>query len=348
VKAERVARAAEDRAHRGKPNGTVPYGYRRRYTTDPDGAPTGSVDVIHEPEAAVVREIVGRLLDGETVGGITADLNRRNVPPPGAAHRIRRRSPTNRDGSRWGRTSVRKLAMRATNAGLRTHRGVVVGRGQWEPIVTQEQHDAVVGLLTGPTRPTNGGESTRKHLLSFGVGECGVCGTRLRVAAKQGNQLYVCDSPRGCTGRRVEWVDGLAEQVMVATLQRRDVRGLLARGDGEGAKARLHLDELRARMADASAAYAAGRLPLAALTAITDQLGPQIADAERSAAAARPMPAAVRGLVGGGDVAGRWQALGVAEKRTVMKALHMRVVILPAPKGPGFKPEYVRVSWDAS
>lgn len=347
VKSERVARASEQRAHAGKPNGTVPYGYRRRYVTDEDGRVLDRVDEPHEPEAAIVREIVDRLLAGDTLRGITDDLNNRKVPAPGVGHRRGRRAPDNPDGTRWGKTSVKKLASRPTNVGQRVHRGVVVAEGAWEPIVDRDSHDRVVALLSDPSRVANRGLAQRRHLLTFGVGECGVCGGRLRVAPKGGHQLYVCE-PNGCVGRRREWVDDVAERVMVATLQRDDVRSLLGQQQGDtGVLAELA--ELRGRLADASEAYAAGRLPLEALTHITTALGEQIADAEKRAhVSARPTPRVVRGLLAEGDVVARWNGLDVASKHTVMEALGLRVTILPARGGAGFKPESVVPSWVAS
>lgn len=347
VKSERVARAAEQRAHAGKPNGTVPYGYRRRYVTDEDGRVVDRVDEPHEPESAVVREVVDRLLAGDTLRGITDDLNSRRVPPPGVGHRLGRRAVGNTDGTRWGRTSVRKLAMRPTNIGQRVHRGVVVAEHAWEPIVDRARHDQVVALLTQPARGSGRGSGRRRNLLSFGVGECGVCGGVLRVAPKGGHRLYVCNA-HGCVGRRQEWVDEVAERVMRATLQRDDVRQLLTPAPGDDAAA-AELAQLRGRLSDASEAYAAGRLPLDALTHITTVLGQQIAEAEKTLSATRrPVPAVVRGVLSAGDVAARWDALDVADKHTVMDALGLRVTVLPARGGAGFKPESVVPYWAAS
>ncbi len=62
-------------------------------------------------------------------------------------------------------------------------------------------------MLRDPGRRTSR-SGARRHLLSYGVGECGVCGGRLRVATKRGHALYVCE-PHGCVGRRQDRVDPL-------------------------------------------------------------------------------------------------------------------------------------------
>jgi len=322
---------------RGKPNGTVPYGYRRRYVTDDAGKVVDSTDTPHEPEAAIVREITARLLAGDTVRGIADDLNTRGVPTPGRA-------------AAWRPSTVRKLAMRATSAGLRTHRGVVVGEAAWEPLVARDDYDKVVALLSSPGRaPARHRDGTRRHLLSFGVGRCGVCGSHLRVTARGGNALYVCDSPAGCVGRRQEWVDQVAEATMTHTLQRRDVRQVLARGDRAAARAQLEVDQLRGRLSDATLAYTAGTLPLTVLEQVTATLAPQIEAAETAARkATTALPPLVRGLLGKTDVQARWDALSVAEKHMVMQALGLVVTVMPAPKGPGFKAEFVVPSWSTS
>ena len=74
----------------------------------------------------------------------------------------------------WGKTSVKKLAMRDSNVAQRIHH-----RGQsdeerfdgcWPPLVDRTKHAKVVALLTEPTRQTNGitRPGARRHLLSWG------------------------------------------------------------------------------------------------------------------------------------------------------------------------------------
>ncbi len=99
VKSERVARAALERAQQGMANGAVAYGWRREKRVDEIGRVVGFEDVEDEESAVVVREIVDRLLAGETLRAITVELNERGVRPPGSA-------------AGWGRTSVKKVATR--------------------------------------------------------------------------------------------------------------------------------------------------------------------------------------------------------------------------------------------
>lgn len=82
VKGERVARAALARAHSGQANGAALYGWRREYDNDARGRVLGFQDVIDDAEAAIVREIVGRLVAGEGLRAVASDLNARGAPAP--------------------------------------------------------------------------------------------------------------------------------------------------------------------------------------------------------------------------------------------------------------------------
>lgn len=99
VKSERVQRAAKQRADEGRRNGALPFGWRVE-----DGQ-----DVTDEAEAVIVNEIVDRLLAGESQKAIVADLNARSVPSP--------------QGKVWRPSSVRKVALRDSNAARRVHHG---------------------------------------------------------------------------------------------------------------------------------------------------------------------------------------------------------------------------------
>jgi DNA invertase Pin-like site-specific DNA recombinase len=76
---ERVRRGWNGSAQMGRPHGIAPCGYEVRY--DPRDPRIRSW-IIAEPAATIVREIVSRVADGDTIGGIATDLNRRRVPPP--------------------------------------------------------------------------------------------------------------------------------------------------------------------------------------------------------------------------------------------------------------------------
>ena len=79
VKAERVSAAIADLARRGKAWGYCPYGWDRT------GRGIHAEQVVNEHEAAIVRELVDRLLAGESLNELYRDMNARGEPAPGYA-----------------------------------------------------------------------------------------------------------------------------------------------------------------------------------------------------------------------------------------------------------------------
>src|SRR5262249_38791858 len=156
-------------------------------TYDRNGKAESFHDEINPDEADIVREVITRILRGDTLIAITQDLNLRGVLPPGAnlTMKRKRRAQGNEDGTKWNKTSVKKLALRPANGGYRQHRGKEYPAA-WPALVDEDKYRQVVKLLTAPERSVKR-DGARKHLLSWGIGECGVCGAVLRVA-KRGNR----------------------------------------------------------------------------------------------------------------------------------------------------------------
>jgi len=330
VKGERVARAALQRAQEGRANGAALYGWRREYERDGHGRVLSFRDVADETEAEVVRAIVDGLLAGASLRELADDLNARGVPSP--------------NGKRWGTSSVRKVALRPANIARRVHGGEVIGPAAWPPLLDEDRHARVVALLQDPGRRT-ARSGARRHLLTYGVGQCGVCGGHLRVGTKGGHALYLCE-PRGCVGRRQDRVDALVELVLLDRLSRPDAREVFTRPDDAGRAARERADGLRARLDTAADEYAAGRITAAQLARITATLRPELEAAE--AAASRLVrglhPEALAGLTGE-HAEERWDALSAAQRRAVVEDLFEAVVIRPTRQGPGFDPEAIGFVW---
>jgi site-specific DNA recombinase len=357
VKSERVARAALERAQEGRANGAVAYGWRRQYEHDDRGQVIGFHDLEHPEQAPIVREIVTRLLSGEAVLAITADLNKRGIPSPGTGQNRKHRTlGQNEDGSLWHKTSVRKVALRPANAGIRVHR--VDGEATeypaaWPALITPEQYAQIKALFAdrGETREKPG---ARRHLLSWGeIAVCGICGGHLRVAlrgnAKRGKRVptYVCDSNKGCVGRNEDLLDKHVGKVIVKLLSRPEAADIF-RGDDTAALAALERAEgLKARQAEAADAFADGQIDRAQLVRITERLAKQITEAQNEARRLRPAfdLAVFDGLVGP-NAAEKWEALDVAQKRRVLEGLGLRLKIYPvARRGPGFDHTTIEMHW---
>lgn len=340
VKSERVARAALQRARDGRANGAVAYGWRRVHDLDSAGRSLGWRDVEDAEAAAVVREIVDRLLAGESIKAVRDELNRRGVPTPKGA-------------STWGPSSVRKLAVRPANVAERVHQGEVIGAAAWPAIVDRDKHDAVVALLSNPNRTSaKATASDRRHLLTYGVGECGPCGSVLRHVVKRNRRhgrdqaLYVCDR-QGCVGRNAERVDELVTEVVVARLSKPDAADAFRPDVAQAAQAFERAEQLRARLDLAADQYAEGDIDGRQLARITEKLRPQVEEAQReaSALAAAAGSGDVLAEVVGERAAEVWAQLDVGRRRRVLEVLGLRVRIMPTRRGPGFVPTDVEIVW---
>ncbi|BDB42843.1 MULTISPECIES: recombinase family protein [Mycobacterium] len=338
IKSERVTAAAARRARSGRPSSDLGYGWQKR------GRGADATWVEHPQQAGVVREVVDRLLAGDTLRGITESLNQRGEPAPNSA--------------RWGKTSVKKLAIRESNIAQRVHhRGLPDEErfdGCWPPIVDRAKHEKVVALLTEPGRRVNGTArpGARRHLLSWGIGECGVCGEKLRAVTRRGQRgkpldLYICDSNKGCVGRSEPSVDEVVREVVIARLAQPDALDWLLGDDAEARRWSDRARELNQRLSEAADAFAEGAISADQLRRITARLQPELDEAERRRAESVVSLdiSAVQPLAGP-RARERWDEMAVSQRRAILQALRLRVIIDRTRPGPGFDPSSVRFEWD--
>lgn len=318
----RLKRKFLERAEAGKPHSFAAYGYTRR----PDGG-----DALHPEQAAVIRDVARQLLAGESLRSVVAGLNARGVVSP--------------RGLPWSSAALRQVMVRARNAGLRTHLGQVIGRGDWPAILDEDTHTRLVALLSDPNRRTNRG-ATRKHLLS-GIARCGRCGGGMVVNVGRASRgktqppAYMC---RECfrVRRKQADVDRVVEAVIVARLSQPDAVAALAEGDPAEVEAlRAGLAAIEARLAVAADQFADGELTGDQLRRITGRLRPQLEEGRAKLAAATPSGALE---LAGVDAGERWAAASLDVRRAVIEAL-ATVTVLPAGTGARFDPTLIRIEW---
>jgi site-specific DNA recombinase len=362
VKAERVSAAIADMARRGKAWGVCPYGWDRV-----DGR-----QVVNVHEAAVVAELVDRLLAGESLAELHRDLNQRGEPSPGYAQwmKLPEQSRQQRlaSGKRaaepplaWASSTIRTLVVRDANIAVRRHRQKFDGRfgpgdegvtnpAEWLPIVDRAKHERVVALLRAPERRSHTGPrpGARRHLLTSGIGECGVCGGVLRVANRERSQgrIYMC-AGRGCTGRVQKDVDALVTRVVIQRLAQPDALDWLLGDDEEARRLSERVETFQRRLDEAADSQADGKISTRQLERITARLMPELAAAQRELdAAARSLDLDQLRELARPQAAARWELMPVSAKRSVLEALCIAVVLLPRAKhGPGFEPETVEIRW---
>ncbi|MEV0152187.1 recombinase family protein [Micromonospora sp. NPDC050686] len=326
---ERQQRAKLQAAADGKwAGGRRPYGY------EPDGV------TLRADEARAVAEATDAILSGASLRGHAAEMNARGL--------------LTSTGRPWTPSELRKVLLRARNAGLREHRGEVVGPAAWLPLVDEERWRAVVSVLTHPGRRTQW-SSARRWLLS-GLALCGVCGSPVRATLVATNSRnvpsYTCKAAK-CVSRNAAELDVFVGAIVVERLSRPDVTELLA-ASGRPDTGALHRDAaaLRERLDGLAAAYADGAIDVRQLREGSERLRARLAELEEQMAAAGRGDA-LAGLIGVPDPGEAWEALGLHRRRAVVDTL-MTVTIHRTKKGrprgwtPGssyFDPSTVDIKW---
>jgi len=191
-RSERLKAKHEQLATKGRPHGgRRPFGFAAN-GLDHDQA-----------EAEVIREAAARLIAGEPTYAILRDWHDRGITTPG--------------GYRWHATSFRHVMVAPRIAGLREHRGAIVGPAAWKPTIDEATWRQVLAVFADPERRRRQGPRRRYLLTGLGI-VCGwpECGKPLiaRPAVKaDGRSIrqYVCSGPprgRGC-GKLTQYAEPL-------------------------------------------------------------------------------------------------------------------------------------------
>jgi site-specific DNA recombinase len=326
---ERTRRAFDQNAAKGTPHGPIAYGWDRHHERNGE-----VVDIVNEAQAAVIREAASRVIAGDSIRSIVAELNDRGEPAP--------------RGGAWSATILTKLLLRERNAARRVHRGEVVGPAAWAAILDDDTFDTLVAVMRDPARFT--GRSGTRNLLS-GLIICSKCG-EARVWVRPGSggtaSAYAC---KGCHGlrRRQEGVDLYVVEAVCARLARPDALDWLAQDQGALVAARAHLAGLEAQAKALADAYLDGKASIEQMTYANGALLPKISAARAAVELARPIPAAVRALAGLGDVESvreAWELLTHDQRRSVIREL-VTITLLPTQRRK-FDPEGLRLDWRTS
>lgn len=333
---ERVRRGKDSAAAEGRPL-RLPYGYMREMTVD------GTTRWVPHPEQApIVREITKRVLDGESLWSIARDLKAREVPPPATQRNA---------AGEWRPQRMRVMLMSPSYAGLRVHRGEVIGEGQWEPLISRETHTRLVGILSDPSRRSTERGPEPRHLLT-GIARCGKCGSPMRFVGNPPSSRaraprYLCEA-KSCVGRRQDLVDLLVVETVLARLERDDSAALFSarHNDDQLAQAISHAQELKDRLAGFEAAAAAGEITPKGFAGIEARLRPQIEDAEAKVQQLVAVDNPVLASLAGPDVRERWECLSIRDRRAVVRSL-VEVTVHPIKHGTTqrFDPRDIEISW---
>lgn len=288
-------------------------------------------------EAALVREMYDRVIDGESATAVGRWLNSTGSRTPLGAY--------------WQSATVKFLVTSPRNAGMREYLGEIVGEGQWPAIVSMDDVRAATAALAARANgPRKGG---KQRLLTRMV-RCSRCGGGMVRSGDLKNSQYRCfltkdGKERGC---------GMA--VAANRVDREVVEQLFARLDGaasakKGAKrvessSATVVAELRRELDDLGAMLGAGEISMSTFKAAHAPLTARLAAAERALVESDSNAALARLVGTGADLEDRWDDLDIALRHRILKAAIDKVVIHPrvvdGPRGQGaFDPRRVEVVW---
>jgi DNA invertase Pin-like site-specific DNA recombinase len=288
-------------------------------------------------EAEMIRTAVDRILAGEAMYRIATEWNAEGV-----------RTPT---GKQWTVQLLKSMLRSPRLAGLREHRGAIVGPGQWPAIVDPDKHARLRAILSSRPAVAPAG----RFLLS-GMVRCGVCGQSMYVRRRHKDKarFYGCEKVSGGAGcGHVHIVaEPLEALVRDEVLRRLDSPEMLAAIEAHNRQtvAAADLDALRADEAAleqlARDHYTDRLIGRAEFLAARDVLQRRIEDARRKLAR-------VNGTGKVGELAGfgaklreAWDGQPLDWQRQVVGTVVDKVTITPGRRGPNrFDPARVTVEW---
>jgi DNA invertase Pin-like site-specific DNA recombinase len=310
--ARRVARKHEELAKEGRWNG----GGFRGYGFSAKG------HAVVEEEAEILREIGARIL-GDWAGWTPAQREAISPDAGEALHSIaedfKRRGVPSATGVPWSGRSVASVITKPSVAGLRSHKGEIVGEAVWDAIIPRERWEQICERLA-QRAPAN--DLTLQRWLN-GALHCSRCGHVLEGCFGNGGPRYWCMPRRGGCGKlavKASFVEEEVEGQVLELLAKPSVLEQLrhaADTDATG-DARRELAEDEAQLKELAKMWASKDIGFAEYREARGIIDARIKQS-RALLVARA-PRILRSLLAG-DVQSGWKSLKPADKREVLLAL---------------------------
>jgi DNA invertase Pin-like site-specific DNA recombinase len=298
-------------AHR-RTNGAPPTGPRRfGYQRDPEQR---NRLFIVKDEARTIRQAAKRVLAGDSVRSIAADLARAGV--------------TGSQGMLMTRRTLCQILLSPTIAACREVDGAFIQSDGWEPILDLTTWNKVRAVLNDPARRSGPGNSRRWWLT--GIATCGRCpdvGMRVMVTPKRSRSgpRYFC--PKCYLSIQATRTDELVEDALLSLLDRKAWRRLR-----QGQPVGDSTAGFEEAMQELTARFVAGDLS-------GDEMG-RLAEALRQEVADRPPPPSLPDV---DDLKKAWPTLDLEARRLVLSAATVSLTIGPWDHKHGFDDE--RIQW---
>lgn len=300
------------------------HGGRRAYGYASDNS------AIIEAEAAIVREIYDRFLNGEAIHAIAVDLNKRAV--------------ASATGVGWSAGRVRQLIDNPRQAGLVVFRGEVVTdesgayrAGAWPAIVTPGQWEEAHRLRQARSLDYYDKRRNYRPYLLRGLLVCTGCGRTMVGNKVGGYATYACTRPTSSTPTRcrrrigAEQVEKFISDAAKDILTKLTVEALTAPAATAPRAAETESDQQR--LTELQEMWEARELTTAEYRAMRKTVAKRIADAQR-ATVIRPI-GALEGIELGPRAAETFDALTFERQAAVLRWVFASIRIGPstAPSG---------------
>jgi DNA invertase Pin-like site-specific DNA recombinase len=331
-RAERLRLKWDELARAGKPKGggVRPFGFQPdRMTLD-------------EAEAALLREAAERVLTGEGLYAVLRDWHAQGIVTP--------------TGKVWSTTSLRRALLAPRSAGLREHRGEVLGPAVWPAILDETTRKRLLDLFGRDDRKRQG--RPRTYLLS-GITICGRegCG-RAMVGHSAGAKRpkYACRKDVGeHFGCGQTWIDApeldrFVTAMVLSTLSSPEfaaaLRARLIRDADTSALAAQRDEDRQALKELTRDRYVRRIVEEPEYLAARRELDARIADAEEVLDRQPQTRALVDLPKGEKELREAWKRWGLDERRRVLRMALRGIVIHPAKRGlPWFDSDRVEPLW---
>jgi DNA invertase Pin-like site-specific DNA recombinase len=326
AKSRRMRRKWEQNAAQGVPHGgsTRPFGYEAdRVTVRPE-------------EAEVIRQLVARYLAGESLRSLCTWLTDSGVATV--------------TGREWRTPTLRGLLRSGRIAGLREHRGEVVGPAQWKAIIDPADRDRVLARMA--ERIASGRRTPRRYVLS-GLLRCGKCGGKLYASPRENSRRYVClkGPDHGGCGRLTVVAEPLEGMLVEAVLQRLDgpeLADVLAGRRGDAATAELSegLAGDQAQLDELAVMFGKQEISAREWRSAREPVERRMAERQRQLSALTRTDA-LTGLPGnGGQLRDQWETFSLSRQAAIVAAVLDHAVIEAGQLGArSLDPSRVRAVW---
>ncbi|MGC0315645.1 recombinase family protein [Kitasatospora acidiphila] len=256
-------------------------------------------------------------------------------------------------GRPFSREHWRRILMRARNAGIRIYQGEPMKdedggyvMGDWPPIVTTEEWEAVMAKIASRQKKTKP-DTTTKYLLS-GIARCGRCGARMhgnptwQKGKKTDTYAYNCQKRAAdeCGAMQVTGppVDRMVRQLVWSVVER-SLAGQAVKKEDVAWPHQAELNEVEAEIKDLNAKWARREIrasiyvsTLEALESDRDSLKADRALFNTSATAPLQEDVLQKG----------WEGLSLERQRQIVRSVLSAVMIHPAKsRGANFDPTRV-------